>query len=93
MASIRKIKKDINILTYDLLTRCYIEKYYDAGIQEEKFDEIIRKIVYLRNDLILRTNHPEANADAASLKEHYRKINQDLLILLDSIEELKAKKD
>lgn len=93
MASIRKLKKDINILTYDLLTECYTRKYYDTVINEDKFDEIIRKIVFLRNDLILRTNHPESDADSNSLREHYRKINEDLYELMQTIEELKLEQD
>jgi hypothetical protein len=92
MASIRKLKKDINILTYDLLSDCYITKNYDPEIQEDEFDEVIRKIVFLRNDLILRTNHPENDADSQNLKVHYRKVKEDLYKLLGTLEELKSKK-
>lgn len=89
MASIRILKKDINMMTFDLLTRCYTYKHYDDGMDESKFDEVIKKIVYLRNDLILRTNHPESDADSASLKAHYRKIHEDLFELTRVIDELK----
>jgi hypothetical protein len=89
MASIRILKKDINILTFDLLTECYTYKYFQEAVEENKFDEVIKKIVYLRNDLILRTNHPESDADSASLKTHYRKIREDLFELTRVIEELK----
>lgn len=89
MASIRILKKDINILTFDMLTECYTYKYYDDGVEDNKFDDVIKKIVYLRNDLILRTNHPESNADSPSLKAHYRKIREDLYELTRVIEELK----
>ncbi|MDA3821550.1 MAG: hypothetical protein PF450_02900 [Bacteroidales bacterium] len=92
MASIRKLKKDINILTYDLLTDCYITKKYNPDVQDDEFEEVIRKIVFLRNDLILRTNHPENDADSQSLKVHYRKVQEDLFKLLGTLEELKGKK-
>lgn len=91
MASIRILKKDINILTYDLLTECYIYKHYDENVSDTRFDEVIKKIVYLRNDLILRANHPETNAESLSLKEHYRKIREDLFELTRVVEELKSK--
>lgn len=91
MASIRILKKDINILTYDLLTECYVYKHYDDKLTENRFDEVIKKIVYLRNDLILRANHPEADADSQSLKDHYRKIKEDLFELTKVVEELKSK--
>jgi len=91
MASIRILKKDINILTFDLLTECYTYKYYNIGLEDNKFDGVIKKIVYLRNDLILRTNHPENDGDSKSLKTHYRKIKEDLFELTRVIEELKSK--
>jgi len=93
MASIRELKKDINVLTYDLLTKCYVLKEYESGILNEQFDEVISKIVLLRNDLILRTNHPETDAESRNLKAHYRKIKEDLFKFTGIIEELKSQKD
>jgi len=91
MASIRTLKKDINALTFDLLARCYAVKKVEPGIGDEAFEEVIRKIVYLRNDLVLRTNHPETNAESKNLKAHYRKVKEDLHELMGVIEELKSK--
>lgn len=93
MASIRRLKKDINALTFDMLAKCYVLKNSDPGIRDEAFDEVIRKIVYLRNDLILRTNHPEADAESKTLKKHYRKVKEELYTLLGVIEELKNGRD
>ncbi len=93
MASIRTLKKDINALTYDMLSKCYALKKYEPGIGDEAFDEVIRKIVYLRNDLILRTNHPESDAESKTLKKHYTKVKEDLFELMGVIEELKNNKD
>ena len=88
MASIRQIKKDINIITYDLLTKCYTLKNRE-NIDEEKFNDVIKKIIYLRNDLILRSNHPEADAESKNIKEHYRKVQEDVYELMSVIDELK----
>lgn len=93
MASIRKLKKDINTLTYHMLAKCYVLKNDDPGIRNETFDEVIRKIVYLRNDLMLRTNHPETDAESKTLRNHYRKVKEDLYELMGVIEELKNKTD
>lgn len=90
MASIRILKKDINILTYDLLTECYTYKHYNPNLEDKKFDGVIKKIVYLRNDLIRRTNHPEADGDSLNLKTHFRKVKEDLYELTRVIEELKS---
>jgi len=93
MASIRKLKKDINVLTFDLLSKCYALKHVDPGINEDKFDEIIRKIVFLRNDLVLRVNHPETDGESTNMSAHYRKVKEDLYEMLKTIDDLdKTKK-
>ena len=89
MASIRILKKDINRLTFDLLQECFAYRHYSDDISEDKFDEVISKLVLLRNDLILRTNHPETDAESSNLKAHYKQVQLDLLKLAEVVEELK----
>lgn len=89
MASIRLLKKDINKLAFDLLQECFAYRHYSEDLSEDKFDEVIKKLVLLRNDLIFRTNHPENDAESTSLKEHYKQVQLDLLELADIVEELK----
>ena len=89
MASIRLLKKDINKLAFELLQECFSYRHYSDGVSEDKFDEVIKKIVLLRNDLILRTNHPEADADSTTLKAHYKQVQIDLFKLAEVVEELK----
>ncbi|MCF8226177.1 MAG: hypothetical protein K9J30_09890 [Bacteroidales bacterium] len=89
MASIRKLKKDINVLTYHLLSRCYAYKNFEADNDAEQFDAIIKKIVYLRNDLIQRANHPENDAESKNMREHFRKVQEDLYELMNTFEYLK----
>jgi len=93
MASIRQLKKDINKLAYDLLAECFAYKHYDSGLSENKFDTVIKKIVYLRNDLIVRTNHPELDAETDSIKNHYQKVQKDLVELIDVVDDLKKGAD
>ena len=89
MASIRLLKKDINKLAFDLLQECFSYKHYSKELSENKFDEVIKKIVSLRNDLILRANHPETEGDSSSLKDHYKRVQLDLLKLAEVVEDLK----
>ena len=89
MASIRILKKDINRFAFNLLQECFSYRHYSEDLSEDKFDEVIRKLVLLRNDLILRTNHPESDAESSSLKAHYKQVQQDLLKLAEVVEELK----
>ncbi len=89
MASIRLLKKDINKLAFNLLQECFSYRHFSDDLSEDKFDDVIKKLVMLRNDLILRTNHPETDADSASLKEHYKQVQLDLLGLAEVVEDLK----
>lgn len=89
MASIRLLKKDINKLAFDLLQECFAYRHYSEDLSEDKFDEVIKKLVLLRNDLIFRTNHPENDAESTSLKDHYKQVQLDLLELAEVVEELK----
>jgi hypothetical protein len=89
MASIRLLKKDINKLAFDLLQECFAYRHYSDDLSEDRFDTVIKKIVLLRNDLILRANHPETDADSNSLKEHYKRVQLDLLKLAEVVEDLK----
>jgi hypothetical protein len=89
MASIRILKKDINKLAFDLLQECFSYRHYSEDLSEDRFDDVIRKIVLLRNDLIIRTNHPESDADASSLKDHYKQVELDLLKLTKVVDDLK----
>ena len=89
MASIRLLKKDINKLTFDLLQECFSYRHYSEELSEDRFDKVIKKLVLLRNELITRTNHPMADADSISLKNHYRQVQLDLIKLAEVVEDLK----
>ena len=89
MASIRLLKKDINKLEFDLLQECFSYRHYSEELSESKFDDVIKKIVLLRNELILRTNHPETDAESSSMKDHFKQVQLDLLKLADVVEDLK----
>ena len=89
MASIRLLKKDINRFAFNLLQECFSYRHYSEDLAEDRFDDVIKKLVMLRNELILRTNHPESDADSTSLKEHYKQVQLDLLKLAEVVEDLK----
>ena len=89
MASIRILKKDINKLAFNLLQECFSYRHFTQDLSEDRFDDVIKKLVLLRNDLILRTNHPESDAENTSLKSHFKKVQLDLIQLSEVVEDLK----
>jgi len=89
MASIRLLKKDINKMAFDLLQECFSYRHYSEELSQDKFDDVIKKIVLLRNELIIRTNHPETGTESTSMKAHFQKVQLDLLKLVEVVEDLK----
>ena len=72
MASVKKLKDEINFMTYDLINECFTLKAFHPE-KDGQADDVIREIIKLRNELIYRCNHPEEKGDQNKLKAHYRK--------------------
>lgn len=88
MASIKNLKKNINLLTYELLTEVFAYKHFHPELNEKKFDEIIMNLVKLRNELISRINARDKLDGRANVKQHFRKIQDDMIKLVKVVEEL-----
>lgn len=87
MPSRRDLKKDINLLTHELLTECYAYKHYNPS-KETVVNKKIGAILKKRNELIYRVNHPEGNSDPKHLKDHYNKIIKDLEACVNLLDDL-----
>ncbi len=88
MASIRNLKKDLNYLSYELLTETFAYKHFHPELDEKKLDEAIRNIVKIRNEILQRINHPDTFESPAEQKQYYRAIQEDMVKLVDVIDEL-----
>ena len=85
MPSVRKLKKDIDSLIFEVISDCFT---FGTLHPEEKVDEVsgvIADAVTLRNDLIRRTNNPVKSDDSKSARAHYRLIEKDLFIEMDKL--------
>jgi hypothetical protein len=87
MASIKQLKDDINVLTYQLINECFTFKIYHPE-KGNQADRAISEIVKLRNELIYRVNHPENNEGPGKLRSHFNKIRTDLGKLVLMVEGL-----
>jgi hypothetical protein len=87
MASLKELKDDINYITYDLINECFTYKNYHPE-NDGKVDKVIKDIIKLRNELIVRVNHPEGKDDPKKLRAHFNKIRSDLGKLVKLVEDL-----
>ncbi|HYW95592.1 MAG TPA: hypothetical protein VE870_08400 [Bacteroidales bacterium] len=83
MASIKKLKKDINYLSYELLTEAFAYRYFHPEMKDKRFYDIISRIVLLRNELISRVNHPEMASEVDDVRGHFNQVRQDMTKLVD----------
>ncbi len=88
MASIRNLKKDLNYLSYELLTETFAYKHFHSEMEESKLDEAIRNIVTLRNEILGQINHREAFESPAAQKQHFRSIHENMVKMVDLVNEL-----
>lgn len=83
MASIRNLKKDIDYLTYEVVADCYTYMHMYPDKNRDKVMKIITDTVEVRNDLIARTNHPDAKDDKKKNKEYFKTIRKELFEKID----------
>lgn len=88
MASIRKLKKDINYVAFELLTEIFTFKHFHEELEDKKFDQIIKKVVSKRDELMNRVNQYDGDKGTSSYKQYFNKIREEMIELLLITEEL-----
>ena len=83
MASRRELKKDIDYLTYEVISDCYtyMNLYHEKN--DDAVIKIINETVEMRNDLIIRVNHPDGKDNPKLVKDHFKQIRVDLFKSID----------
>jgi len=84
MASIRNIKKEIDYLTEEVISNCYLTIYFQPE-KKEAVLKLMQEAVKLRNDLIDRSNNPVEKNNGSLVKKHYAQIRKEMLEGVDSI--------
>lgn len=91
MASIRNLKKDIDVVMSMALSDCFYVLEYNNEIDEKAVYEIAGDIVKSHRELRLRTIHPDGKDNPKLVKQYYKKIVQDMLASADAaLERLSA---
>lgn len=89
MSSKRKLKKDLNYVTYELLSESFTLRHFHPTMEEEKFESVIRDLVNKRNELIARINQPELKK-GETLAQYYRRLRVELTDLVGIVEKFKT---
>jgi hypothetical protein len=85
MPSVRKLKKDIDYLIFEVISDCFNFGSLHPEEKAEEVTSIISDAVVLRNDLIRRVNNPEKNEDHKAIKSHFKIVEKDLITGADKL--------
>ncbi len=77
MASLRKLKKDIDYLMDEVVTDSYLSLYFHPEHREEIVG-VIRDAVDLRNSLYDRANNPVEKKSVSLVRKHYAAVRRDM---------------
>ena len=89
MASIRILKKDINCLTEELITECFVYQHFHPEVTDAKLFHVLEKLTATRNDLVEKINNAANIESAKERKAHLTKVNAAMPGLLDIMDDLK----
>jgi len=81
MASIRKLKKDIDFLVQEVISDCCTFMYLYPQKKREEAIQIIEDAVELRNKLYAEVNNPQENPK----KAYYKAVNKELFEGVDAL--------
>ncbi|MFI3330243.1 MAG: hypothetical protein R3Y38_00385 [Rikenellaceae bacterium] len=84
MASVKRIKKDIDYLVSQIMSDCYLTIYFHP----EKKDEIIaimNKTADLRNKFITAANNPAEKNNASLVRKHYAALRNEIMEGVDAM--------
>lgn len=85
MPSIRKLKKNIDYIIFEVISDCFTFGTLHHDEKAEEVSEIIADAVSLRNDLIKRVNNPEKTDDPKLLRAHFQLVEKDLFVGTDKL--------
>ena len=80
MASKRALKKNINVLTGELLTECFAFNSFYPDHQPKQVTETMWALAHTRNELISRVNRkiPKDPQYSQSLRSFYKTLENDM---------------
>jgi hypothetical protein len=91
MASIRNLKKDIDMLMSLVLNDCFYVLEYNSKIDNDEVMKIAGDVIQKHREYRVRVNHPDGKDNPKIVKKYYDAIVSDMLAFADkSLERLSA---
>lgn len=83
MASIRRLKKDIDYLTFSVVADCFNYSIV-SGKNDEEVSGIVKDIIAMRNGLLDRVRAAKKLEDKKEIKNYFKAVSNDLMRSVDA---------
>ena len=83
MASIRDLKKDIDMLMSMVLNDCFYVLEYNSKVDAQAVMKIAGGIIEKHREFRIRANHPDGKDDPKMVKKYYDELAADALTVAD----------
>lgn len=91
MASIKDLKKDIDLLMSLVLNDCFYVLEYNTKVDNDAVMKIAGDVIQKHRDLRVRVNHPDGKDNAKMVRNYYSQLTSEMLVFADaSLERLSA---
>ncbi|NCB07703.1 MAG: hypothetical protein EOM73_06035 [Bacteroidia bacterium] len=91
MASIRNLKKDIDMLMSMVLNDCFYVLEYNSKVDQEAIMKIAGEVIQKHRELRIRANHPDGKENPKLVQKFYNRLGSDLFKAADNaLENLSA---
>lgn len=84
MASVRELKKDIDLVMSLALSDCFYVLEYNTKVDDEAVMKIAGEIIQSHRQLRIRANHVDGKENRKMVKEYYKSLISDVLKSADS---------
>jgi hypothetical protein len=85
MASVKRLKKDIDDLLFEVVSDCFTFKEVHPDKKQDEISSILSDAISLRNDLIARANNPDGKDNPKIIRAYYKAIEKDLITGADKL--------
>lgn len=91
MASVRNLKKDIDMLMSLVLNDCFYVLEYNTKVDSEAVMDIAGEIIRKHRELRVEVNHPDGKDNPKLVRNYYKQLSAKMLAFVDeSFEKLSA---
>lgn len=91
MASIKDLKKDIDLLMSLVLNDCFYVLEYNSKVDNDAIMKLAGDVIQKHRELRLRVNHPDGKDNPKLVKKYYNELISEMLEYTDkSLERLSA---